>query len=128
MVAVINSLIEIDDQGDSELGKVVVLLSGQPDGVDAAAWKRASSPQVRGMNIFGRGAAAMIVGNAGSSAQPFATIANYLSRRRVSLASAPPPMFQIPSSISSSPTYSPMHVVETLTHPLFQRMPPLALT
>ena len=31
-------------------------------------------------------------------------------------------------SISSRPTYSPMQVVETLTHCLFHRMPPLALT
>src|SRR3954462_1976020 len=29
---------------------------------------------------------------------------------------------------SSRPTYSPMQVVETLTHALFLRMPPLALT
>lgn len=76
--------------------KVVIILSGQPDGVDAVAWKRATSPQVRAVNIFGRGAAAMIVANAGTSAQPFSTIANYLSRRRVSLAAAPPPMFKVP--------------------------------
>ncbi len=76
--------------------KVVIILSGQPDGVDAAAWKRATNPQVRGLNIFSRGAAAMIVANAGTPAQPFSTIANYLSRRRVSLASAPASMLKIP--------------------------------
>jgi Zn-dependent M28 family amino/carboxypeptidase len=48
------------------------------------------------MNIFGRGAVAMIVGNAGSAAQPFSLIANYLSRRRVSLASQQAPPFTIP--------------------------------
>ena len=83
-------------------GKVVIILGGQPDGVDANAWKRATSPQVRAMNIFGRGAAAMIVANAGTAAQPFATIANYLARRRVSLASAPALMFKIPPVLIAS--------------------------
>jgi hypothetical protein len=54
------------------------------------------------MNIFGRGAAALIVANAGSTAQPFATIANYLSRRRVSLASTPEPPFKIPPILLAS--------------------------
>ncbi|HSS18789.1 MAG TPA: M28 family peptidase [Pyrinomonadaceae bacterium] len=87
-----------DDLAGLDLkGKVVVLINGQPDGVDATAWKRATSPQVRGMNIFGKGAAAMIVGNAGSAAQPYSMIANYLSRRRVSLAAAPSGMpFTLP--------------------------------
>jgi Zn-dependent M28 family amino/carboxypeptidase len=80
-------------------GKVVIVLGGQPAGVDAAAWKRATSPQVRGMNILGRGAAAMIVCNAGSATQPFATLANYLSRRRVNLASQPLPAMKLPPVI-----------------------------
>jgi Zn-dependent M28 family amino/carboxypeptidase len=76
--------------------KVVIAISGQPEGVDAAAWKRATAPQARAINVFSRGAVALIVANAGSAAQPYSLIANYLSRRRVSLASAPPPMFKIP--------------------------------
>jgi hypothetical protein len=86
-----------DDLAGLDLkGKIVVVLTGQPTGVDAAAWRRAANPQSRAMNIFGRGAVAMIVGNAGTTRQPFATIANYLSRRRVSLASAPVPPFKTP--------------------------------
>ena len=86
-----------DDLAGLDLkGKVVIILSGQPNGVDAGAWKRATNPQVRAVNIFGRGAAAMIVGNAGSAAQPFSLIANYLSRRRVSLAAQPAMPFKIP--------------------------------
>lgn len=85
-----------DFAGLDLMGKIVVVLGGQPTGVDTTAWKRATSPQARGMNIFGRGAAAMIVGNAGSAAQPFATIANYLSRRRVGLASQPAPTMKLP--------------------------------
>ena len=77
-------------------GKIVIILGGQPDGVNEAAWKRATNPQMRAMSIFGKGAAAMIVGNAGTTAQPFTTIVNYLSRRRVSLASQPAPAMQIP--------------------------------
>src|SRR6476659_6511900 len=77
-----------DDLAGLDLkGKVIVVLGGQPDGVDGAAWKRATNPQARGMNIFGRGAAAMIVANAGTAGQPYSLIANYLSRRRVGLAS-----------------------------------------
>lgn len=94
---VVSPELKRDDLAGLDLkGKVVILLGGQPDGVDAAAWKRVTSPQVRAVNIFGRGALAMIVGNAGSTAQPFSTIVNYLSRRRVSLASSPAAMFQIP--------------------------------
>ena len=94
---VVSPELKRDDLARLELkDKIVIILSGQPGGVDAAAWKGAISPPVRAMNIFGRGAVAMIVANAGSPTQPFATIANYLSRRRVSLAPAPAPMFRIP--------------------------------
>ena len=102
---VVSRELKRDDLAGLELkDKVVIILSGQPDGVDAAAWKRATNPQVRAVNIFGRGAVAMIVANAGTSAQPFSTIANYLSRRRVSLASAPPPMFKVPPVLLLSNT------------------------
>ena len=77
-------------------GKLVIVLGGQPQGVDATLWRRATNSQARAMNVFSRGAAAMIVANAGTTAQPFATIANYLSRRRVTLASAPAPAFKVP--------------------------------
>lgn len=92
-----------DDLAGLDLkGKIVVLVNGSPNGVDAAAWKRATNPQMRGMNIFGRGAAAMIVGNAGNAAQPYSLIANYLSRRRVSLASQPGSPFTLPPVLLAS--------------------------
>ena len=100
---VVSEELKRDDLAGLDLkGKVVVLLNGQPTGVDPGAWRRATNPQARGMNIFSRGAAAMIVGNAGSAAQPFSTIANYLSRRRVSLASVPEPPFKIPPILLAS--------------------------
>jgi Peptidase family M28 len=100
---VVSEDLKRDDLAGLDLkGKVVVLLNGQPTEVDQGAWRRASNPQARGLNLFGRGAAALIVGNAGSSGQPFETIANYLSRRRVSLASAPEPPFKIPPVMLAS--------------------------
>ncbi len=92
-----------DDLAGLDLkGKIVVMINGQPNGVDGAAWKRATNPQVRAMNIFGRGAAGMIVGNAGGGAQPYSLIANYMSRRRVSLASAPGLPFTLPPILLAS--------------------------
>jgi len=100
---VVSRELKRDDLAGLDLkDKVVVLMNGQPTGVDPSVWRRASNPQARGMNIFGRGAAALIVANAGSTAQPFATIANYLSRRRVSLASTPEPPFKIPPILLAS--------------------------
>ncbi|MBC8029331.1 MAG: M28 family peptidase [Pyrinomonadaceae bacterium] len=95
---VVSKELQRDDLAGLDLkGKVVIILGGRPpSNVDAAAWRKASNPQAMAMNIFGRGAMAVIIANAGMPAQPFATIANYLSRRRVTLASAPAPPFQTP--------------------------------
>lgn len=102
---VVSPELKRDDLAGLELkDKVVIILNGQPEGVDASAWRRATNPQTRAMNIFTRGAAAMIVANVGTAKQPFSTIANYLSRRRVSLASAPAPAspFKIPPVLLAS--------------------------
>ena len=95
---VVSPELKRDDLADLDLkGKVVITLGGKtPSNVDPAIWRRAANPQAKAMNIFAKGAVALIVANAGTPAQPFATIANYLSRRRVSLASAPTPPFQTP--------------------------------
>lgn len=94
---VVSPELKRDDLAGLDLkDKVVVITSGMPAGVDAAAWQKATNPQTRAMNIFGKGALAMVVAGAGNQAQPFSLIAGYLSRRRVSLGSAPPPMFKIP--------------------------------
>ena len=64
---VVSPELKRDDLAGLELkDKVVIVLNGQPDGVDEAAWRRATNPQTRGMNIFGRGAVAMIVANVGT--------------------------------------------------------------
>ncbi len=94
---VVSPELKRDDLAGLDLkGKIVVLMGGQPTGVDAAAWQKATNPQARAMSIFGKGALAMVVAGAGTQAQPFSLIASYLSRRRVSLASSPAPTFKVP--------------------------------
>ena len=94
---VVSEELKRDDLAGIDLkGKMVIIAGGQPKGVEDAAWKRATAPQSRAMNIFGRGAAALVVANAGTPQQPFSTIANYLSRRRVTLGSAPAMPFKTP--------------------------------
>ncbi|MGI8835466.1 MAG: M28 family peptidase [Pyrinomonadaceae bacterium] len=100
---VVSPELKRDDLAGLDLkDKVVIVVAGQPDGVDAALWRRATSPQIRGLNIFGRGAVALMVANAGTPAQPFAVIANYLPRRRVGLASTPLPTTRIPPALLES--------------------------
>jgi len=89
---VVSTDLKRDDLAGLDLkGKIVVMLGGAPDGVDAAAWRTATAPQVRTRSLLERGATAIIIANAATPQRPFATVANYLSRCRVSLASAPLP-------------------------------------
>jgi hypothetical protein len=100
---VVSTDLKRDDLAGLDLkDKLVVLLSGQPAGVDGAAWRRAASQQVRAMNVFNRGAAGIVLTGAGTPAQPFATIANYLSRRRVTLGSTSAPSLKIPPVLLAS--------------------------
>jgi peptidase M28-like protein len=94
---VVSTELKRDDLAGLDLkDKLVVLLSGQPAGVDAGVWRRALNPQFRVLNIFSRGAAGIVLAGPGAPGQPFSTIANYLSRRRVTLASAPAPTAKLP--------------------------------
>lgn len=77
-------------------GKLVLVLAGQPQGVDAAAWRKAASQRAVFVNLFGRGAAGVALVNFGSKSQPYATVADYLSRRSASLGSEGNPPFKIP--------------------------------
>lgn len=100
---VVSSELKRDDLAGLDLkNKIVVVANGQPVGVDAELWRRATNPNARGMSILGKGAAAMVVANVGTAAQPFSTILNYLSRRRVSLASSPAAMFKVPPVLLAS--------------------------
>jgi hypothetical protein len=98
---VVSPELKRDDLADVAVEhKVVIILNGQPTGVDAAAWRRAINARVP--NLFSRGASIIIIANAGTEAQPFATIASYLSRRRVSLAATPLPPYAIPPILLAS--------------------------
>jgi Zn-dependent M28 family amino/carboxypeptidase len=78
-------------------GKIVVLLSGKPNNVEAAAWAKAAGQQaVFGRLLTGGAAGFVIVYAAARATQPFSLAATYLSRRRVTLADAPGLPFKLP--------------------------------
>jgi hypothetical protein len=83
-------------------GKVVVMLSGRPKNVEKEAWDKVGSAQAVGMNLIGRGAAALIIANVGTKQQPFSLLNMYLTRRRVVLGEAPSLPFKIPPIILAS--------------------------
>ena len=99
---VVSTALQRDELADLDLkGKVVIILGGQgPTNVDAASWRQAANPQTVMRSLFGKGALAVIIANAGTPAQPYSTIANYLSRRRVSLS---PPSPATPSPAAPTP-------------------------
>jgi hypothetical protein len=88
-----------DLEGIDVKGKIVVIMSGRPQNADEAAWKKAGSSMSLARNLVMQGAAGIILANFGSKAQPYKTLADYLSRRRVQLADAPVPPFKLPPII-----------------------------
>ncbi|MCI0490584.1 MAG: M28 family peptidase [Blastocatellia bacterium] len=101
---VISSDLKRDDLAGLDLkGKTVVVLNGgPPKGVDKDVWQKATGPQAILSKLIGKGPAAFVLTNIGNERQPYALIANYLSRRRVELANAPGPPFKIPPIILMS--------------------------
>lgn len=85
-----------DLEGIDVKGKVVVIMSGRPQNVDEAAWKKAASPMALARNLIMKGASGIILANVGTTAQPYKLIASYLSRRRVQLADAPASPVKLP--------------------------------
>jgi hypothetical protein len=89
-----------DDLAGLDLkGKIVVMLSGKPKDVDAAAWQKAASPQAKVLQLIRSGVAGILIANVGSKEQPFSVIVNYLSRRQVSLAGGPEIPFTLPPTM-----------------------------
>ena len=88
-----------DFAGVDVKGKVAVVLAGRPKNVDEAAWKKGGGTQAAIMNLMGKGAAAVVIGNFGTKQQPFALLGSYLTRRRAALADAPEPPFKLPPII-----------------------------
>lgn len=90
-----------DDLAGLDLkGKIVVMLSGRPSNVNEAAWQKANALKVPALLM--RGVAGAVIANVGSAQQPFSVVTNYLSRRQVSLASAPVPPIKLPPVLLAS--------------------------
>jgi Zn-dependent M28 family amino/carboxypeptidase len=80
-------------------GKIVVTLRGRPKNVEEAVWTEEANPQTIGLNLIQRGAAAIVVANAGTQARPFAAITRYATFRRVTMTDAPETPFKLPPII-----------------------------
>lgn len=94
---VVSEELKRDDYAGIDVkGKVVVLMSGRPTGVDEKAWAQASGQMAVFSNIISKGAAGVVVVGFGSDGRPFSMIADYLSRRGVSLAGVPERTFPLP--------------------------------
>ena len=89
--SVVSPDLKRDDLAGLDLkGKIVVVLSGRPNNVEAAAWARAANQQAVFGRMIGAGAAGFaIVYTSARATQPFSLAATYLSRRRVLFADAP---------------------------------------
>ncbi|HVF90911.1 MAG TPA: hypothetical protein VNH22_12655, partial [Blastocatellia bacterium] len=98
---VVSSDLKRDDLSGLDLkGKIVVVTGARPKNVDAAAWAKAASPEIIFGALFLRGIAGVIVANA--TDEPYSLVANYLSRRRVSLADDPTLAFKLPPILLAS--------------------------
>jgi hypothetical protein len=77
-------------------GKVVMVLDGKPKNVDDKLWAKAANQQVVFGRLIGKGAVGFVVIYQGRATVPFSLAAEYLSRRRVSLADAPSMLLKVP--------------------------------
>jgi len=98
---VVSPELKRDDLSGLDLkGKIVVVTGARPKNVDAAAWAKAASPEIVFGGLFLRGIAGVIAANA--TDEPYSLVANYLSRRRVSLADDPALAFKLPPILLAS--------------------------
>lgn len=98
-----NTDLHRDDFAGLDLkGKVVVVLRGKPNGVDEAAWRKASNRQALFTAMIMRQPAAVVVTNASTKEQPYEMMASYLTRRRVVLSSQPGMSFKTPPVLVAS--------------------------
>jgi hypothetical protein len=68
-------------------GKIVVMLEGPPKSVNKGDWKKADAQMSILRGLIQQGAAGLIFVNSGTEEHPYAETADYLTRRRVELAS-----------------------------------------
>ncbi len=72
-----------DLKGLDVKGKLVVLIEGPPKAADAAEWKKLKAGFIIKRNLFMQGAAGLVIVNTSTEQMPYATMADYLTRRQV---------------------------------------------
>ena len=94
---VVSEELKRDDYAGIDVkGKVVLLIGGRPAGVDEKVWAKASSQMTIFSNVISRGAAGVVVVGFNAGGRPFSAIADYLTRRSVTLAGSPGMPFPLP--------------------------------
>jgi Zn-dependent M28 family amino/carboxypeptidase len=89
-----------DDLKNMDLrGKVVVLLQGPPKGVSESDWKKARASLYVVRTLLAEGAAAIVFANTSTEEMPYATLADYLTRRQVERADEEQPPAELPPFI-----------------------------
>src|SRR4051812_31337006 len=73
-----------------------MVTGGRPKNVEEAAWTASINPQGVIGGLLLKGAAGIILTNVGSKDANYPLIADYMSRRRVSLADSPELTFKLP--------------------------------
>ena len=86
-----------DLKGIDVRGKIAVLLQGPPKGIDKEAWRKAKGTYYVLSTLFAAGAVAVVFANTSTEEMPYATLADYLTRRQIERADEEP----------SSPLYPP---------------------
>jgi hypothetical protein len=64
-------------------GRIAVIINGPPKNVDSDWWHKQHAQRIIISKILRLGAAAIIITNAGTKEHPYATMARYMTRRRV---------------------------------------------
>ncbi len=84
-----------DLKGLDVKGKLVVLIEGPPKAANAAEWKKMKANFLIKQNLLMKGAAGLVLANVGTEQTPYATMADYLTRRQIEREDAPqyPPEF-----------------------------------
>jgi hypothetical protein len=83
-------------------GKVVVLLEGPPRNVDKKSWEKARASFTVMRNLVMAGAAALVVAGSGDERMPYATLADYLTRRQLEPSDSPKYPAELPPFIAVS--------------------------
>jgi len=91
-----------DLKGIDVRGKIVVLLEGPPKGIDRAAWKKARVGMHVLRTLIMGGAVGLVFAGMNSEEMPYATLADYMTRRQIEPADAERAPRQLPPFVAVS--------------------------